>query len=326
MGILCKVTRGDYIESIHVAYAAVVDEKGEVVFAAGDPDYVTCVRSALKPFQAASAVETGAVDSAGFTDEELALMCASHNGENIHVNTAQSMLNKLGFTEADCECGSHPPYHRETESALLASGKKWTALHNNCSGKHIGMLCLAKHFGSNISGYTQRDHPVQEAIFRYLKTLTGLKQIPYAIDGCSAPTPFMSLKHVAVLYQKLAGGYDPVLGKPMKAMTGNPYLVAGDKRFDTIFNEHMSGRAVTKVGGEAIRGLGIKTTDGTSFGIALKVLDGTQRAAPPAAMAVLKKLNLLTEEEQNQLNGFTVQKLYNHRQIHTGKITAEIEP
>lgn len=326
MGILCKVSRGDFIESIHVAYAVVVDENGKLVFASGDPNYVTCARSALKPFQAAATVKSGATEAAGFNEEELALMCASHNGEEVHVNTAKSMLGKLELTVEAYECGIHSPYHEGTRNALLAQGKEWTSLHNNCSGKHAGMLCLAKHLGCDIARYTKREYPTQEHIFNYLQSMTGLKHIPYSIDGCSAPTPFLSLTTMAGLFQKLAAGNDPTLDKLYTAMTNNPYLIAGEKRFDTAFNEVMSGRAVTKVGGEAIRGVGIRTDKGETWGMALKVLDGTQRAAPVAALAVLNHLNLLTKEEQDPLSDFAVQKLFNHRMIHIGNITAEVEP
>ena len=326
MPILCKIYRGDFIESIHVAYAVVVNEKGDVVFASGDPEYITCARSVLKPFQAAATVKSGATKAVGFIEEELALMCASHNGEEIHVKTAKSMLGKLELTVESYECGTHSPYHKGTRDSLLAQGKEWTALHNNCSGKHAGMLCLARHLEGDITGYTRREHPVQEHIFNYLQSITGLKRIPHSIDGCSAPTPFLSLKTVAGLFQKLVSGNDPTLDKLFTAMTNHPYIIAGEKRFDTTFNEVMSGRAVTKVGGEAIRGIGIRTDSEKTWGMALKVLDGTQRAAPVVALAVLNHLNLLHDEEKDQLNSFSVEKLYNHRMIHIGNITAEVEP
>ena len=161
MQIYCKVTRGNHVESQHLIYAVAVNEGGEIVFSTGDPDYQTCIRSSLKPFQAAASVHAGAVKSSGFTDEELALMCASHNGEEIHVKTAKSMMNKLGFSKDHYECGIHAPYDKESKIALLHKKKDYSPFDNNCSGKHAGMLALAKHLGVKPAGYTNRDHPVQ---------------------------------------------------------------------------------------------------------------------------------------------------------------------
>lgn len=325
MGILCKVSRGGYTESIHVAYAVAVDAKGDIIFSSGDSDYITFIRSSLKPFQASAALDAGVTESAGFSQEELALMCSSHNGEEIHVQTAKSMLNKLGLDESAYECGKHPPYDRNTRYQLLKDGKEWSASNNNCSGKHAGMLSLAVKLGVDPAGYTENGHPVQKKIFKKLSDLTKIKDFPTGIDGCSVPAPMLSLKTIAGLFQQLASGYDPSLETLYNAMTSHPYLVAGEKRFDTDFITAMKGRAVTKVGGEAIRGIGVQTENGEAIGIAVKVLDGTQRAAPVATMAVLHHLNLLTEKESDALSGYTVSKLTNHRKIHIGDITAEIQ-
>ena len=199
MPILCRVTRGDLTESIHVVFAVAVDETGTVFYSTGDPYYLTCIRSSLKPFQAAAAVKAGAVDAAGFSDDELAMMCASHNGEDIHVKTVQSMLNKLGLSTADLECGSHFPSDKITRHKMIKEGKLPELIHNNCSGKHAGMLALAKHLDQGIKGYIQKAHPVQKEIFNLVQELTGLKNIPTETDGCSAPTPFMTLETIARL-------------------------------------------------------------------------------------------------------------------------------
>jgi L-asparaginase II len=204
MPIYCKVTRGSHVESQHSIYAVAVNEVGEIIFSTGDPEYQTCIRSSFKPFQAAASVHAGAVKSAGFTDEELALMCASHNGEEIHVKTAKSMMNKLGFSKDYYECGNHAPYDTESKIALLHKKKDYSPFNNNCSGKHAGMLALAKHLGAEPAGYTNRDHPVQNTIFDLLRIYSGQNEIVTAIDGCSAPTPFMSLHSIALLFQKLA--------------------------------------------------------------------------------------------------------------------------
>ncbi len=325
MPILCKVTRGYYIESIHVAYAVVVDGKGKIVFSSGDPKYITCIRSALKPFQSSAAILAGAFEAAGFTNQEIALTCASHNGEEIHVKTATAMLEKLGYTVDNYECGSHMPYDKSSAEQLIRANKQPSPLNNNCSGKHACMLALARHLEVDPKDYTFPDHPVQKTVLKQVERISGLRNLPIGVDGCSLPTPFLPLYAIAVMFQKLAGGDYPELNLPYEAMTSHPYLVAGANRFDTDFIDALQGRAVTKVGGEAIRGVGIRRPDGEIWGLAVKILDGNQRANPVATMAVLEHLNLLTDEEQEQLSKYRITELFNHRKIHIGNISASIE-
>ena len=324
MPILCKIHRGDFIESIHVAYAVVVDEKGEIVYSSGDPHYLTCVRSALKPFQASAAIKEGATKAVSFTPEEIALMCASHNGEDIHVNTAKSMLDKIGYDTSYYECGTHFPYDKESRIKLIQNKENSSALHNNCSGKHAGMLCLAKYLQVDPKGYTDPGHKVQQLIMKQVKRFSELDQFPLAIDGCSAPVPFLPLFNIALMYQKFASGNYDELNTLFDAVTSNPYLIAGKNRFDTDFIEAMDGKAVTKVGGEAVRGLGIRSGNGEVFGIALKVLDGNQRCSPIATMAVLDELDLLTKDQSEKLSSYKKTVLRNHRKIETGIIAVEL--
>ena len=324
MPILCKVHRGDFIESIHVAYAVVVDEKGEIVYSSGDPHYLTCVRSTLKPFQASAAVKEGATQAVKFTPVEIALMCASHNGEDIHVNTAKSMLDKIGYDTSYYECGTHFPYDQESKKKLIQNEENSSALHNNCSGKHAGMLCLAKYLQVEPKGYTDPDHQVQQIIMKQVKRFSELDEFPMVIDGCSAPVPFLPLFNIALMYQKFASGNYDELNTLFDAVTSNPYLIAGKNRFDTDFIETMDGKAVTKVGGEAVRGLGIRSGNGDVFGIALKVLDGNQRCSPIATMAVLDELDLLTKDQSEKLSSHKKILLRNHRKIETGIIALEL--
>ena len=324
MPILCKIHRGDFIESIHVAYAVVVNGEGEIVYSSGDPHYLTCVRSTLKPFQASATVKEGATKVVGFTPAESALMCASHNGEDIHVKTAESMLKKIGYDTSHYECGTHLPYDKESKIKLIQNDEKPSALHNNCSGKHAGMLCLAKHIQEDPKGYTDPDHPVQQLIMKQVKRFSELDEFPLVTDGCSAPVPFLPLFNIALMYQKFASGNYDELNTLFDAVTSNPYLIAGKDRFDTDFIEVMDGEAVTKVGGEGVRGLGIRTAKGEVYGIALKVLDGNQRCNPIAIMAVLEEMDLLTKDQSEKLSSYKNTVLRNHRKIETGIIAVEL--
>ena len=325
MPILCRVTRGELTESIHVAFAVAIDETRQPFYSTGDPQYLTCIRSSLKPFQAAASVKAGAVDAAEFNDDELALMCASHKGEKIHVKTAQSMLTKLGLTVDDYECGSHFPSDTLTRHRMIKEDKEAQPLHNNCSGKHAGMLALAKHLGQGTANYIKKDHPVQRTILEYVQDITGLETIPTEIDGCSAPTPFMTLETIAGMFQTLAAGNEPELKRVFKAMCSCPDLVGGSNHFDTNFIKALTGRGVTKVGGESVRGIALKTQDKGPVGIAIKILDGNFRALPVATMKLLEHLELLTEEELQNLDKFRTKILKNHNQIEIGRIEAHVE-
>ena len=325
MPILCRVTRGELTESIHVAFAVAIDETRQPFYSTGDPQYLTCIRSSLKPFQAAASVKAGAVDAAEFNDDELALMCASHIGEKMHVKTAQSMLTKLGLTVDDYECGSHFPSDTLTRHRMIKEDKEAQPLHNNCSGKHAGMLALAKHLGQGTANYIKKDHPVQRTILEYVQDITGLETIPTEIDGCSAPTPFMTLETIAGLFQSLAAGNEPELKRVFKAMSSCPDLVGGSNHFDTNFIKALTGRGVTKVGGESVRGIALKTQDKGPVGIAIKILDGNFRALPVATMKLLEHLELLTEEELQNLDKFRTKILKNHNQIEIGRIEAHVE-
>jgi len=325
MPILCRVTRGELTESIHVAFAVAIDDTGQPFYSTGDPQYLTCIRSSLKPFQAAASVKAGAVDAAEFNDDELALMCASHKGEKIHVKTAQSMLTKLGLTVDDYECGSHFPSDTLTRHRMIREDKEAQPLHNNCSGKHAGMLALAKHLGQGTANYIKKDHPVQRTILEYVQDVSGLETIPTEIDGCSAPTPFMTLETISGMFQTLAAGNEPELKRVFKAMCSCPDLVGGSNHFDTNFIKALTGRGVTKVGGESVRGIALKTQDKGSVGIAIKILDGNFRALPVATMKLLEHLELLTEEELQNLDKFRTKILKNHNQIEIGRIEAHVE-
>ena len=325
MPILCRVTRGELTESIHVAFAVAIDETRQPFYSTGDPQYLTCIRSSLKPFQAAASVKAGAVDAAEFNDDELALMCASHKGEKMHVKTAQSMLTKLGLTVDDYECGSHFPSDTLTRHRMIREDKEAQPLHNNCSGKHAGMLALAKHLGQGTANYIKKDHPVQRIILEYVQDVSGLETIPTEIDGCSAPTPFMTLETIAGMFQTLAAGNEPELKRVFKAMCSCPDLVGGSNHFDTNFIKALTGRGVTKVGGESVRGIALKTQDKGPVGIAIKILDGNFRALPVATMKLLEHLELLTEEELQNLDKFRTKILKNHNQIEIGRIEAHVE-
>ena len=194
--VLINFTRGNLVESFHRGSLCMVGVNGEQVLALGDVTSPVYPRSAIKVLQALPLVESGAADAFGLTDKELALACASHSGEEVHVETARAMLEKLGLSKSDLACGSQWPKGEQSVGALVASGQQPCALHNNCSGKHSGMLTLAAHLKVSTEGYERVDHPVQQHVRQAIEDMTGEVTATElcGIDGCSLPTWAMPLR------------------------------------------------------------------------------------------------------------------------------------
>src|SRR5437762_3337993 len=202
---LANVYRGEYVESFHSGSIAVVDSAGRLLAFAGDPASVTCIRSAAKPFQAIPLLEYGAIDEYELTGEEIALTCASHGGEPLHVAAAAALLRKGEFDEEDLLCGVHVPYDEKAAAELRASGEPPSVLHNNCSGKHAGMLLATEVMDVPSTRYIDADHPLQVLMRSTLADFAGLQpdEIPIAVDGCGVPAFYLSLYRAAFAYARL---------------------------------------------------------------------------------------------------------------------------
>lgn len=295
--IVVEVTRGDMVESRHHAAVAVVDIAGSVVLRAGDIQHAVYARSAIKPLQALALVESGSADSFAVTEPEIALACASHNGEPRHTATVRAWLDRVGFSEADLECGAHAPRLSAAAAELVRAGKEPSALHNNCSGKHAGFLTLARHTGAPLPGYVRYDHPVQQRVLGILEHMTGLDlgDAPRGIDGCGIPVIAIPLGNIALAMARLAKPDDQpeprqaAAERIRAAMAAEPFLVAGTDRFDTRVIEATGGRALIKTGAE---GVFCAMLPETGLGVALKVADGAQRAAEVAMAHVLIRLGV----------------------------------
>lgn len=326
-------TRGEIVESIHFGAVAVVNSGGTLIAHHGDPHRVTFLRSTAKPFQALPFIARGGAEHFGMTEEEIALICASHSGTDKHVQTLQALQEKVGITEADLMCGSHPPYHTPTRKRLEKQGISPTSNRHNCSGKHTGMIAHAKLIGAPTNTYLNLDHPVQQHILRTLSTMCSLEidHMKVGTDGCSVPTFAMPLYHAAL---GLARFVDPHnlpeeqaqgCQKITQAMTHNPYMVAGPERFDTQLMEIAGGKVLAKSGAEAYQGLGIPPhvlpDADQGLGIALKIADGDRgkRAKAPVVLDVLRQLGILTLEDLEQMAAYGPQKpIINYRNIVVG--------
>lgn len=316
------------MESRHEVHVAVADASGDLVAQAGDPALVTFARSAVKPIQALPLVDDGVAERFGLDDEEMALACASHSGEAAHVAVARRLLGKLGLDEHDLACGAHAPFHRPSARALQEAGTAPGRVHNNCSGKHAGMLALAQAHGWDVAGYEQAAHPVQRRMLSEMARWCDVSEsdIVVGVDGCGVATFAVSLSSLAGAFARLAGA--AVAGEPgprrvLDAMRAHPRLVAGTGRFCTALMEASSGRVVAKVGAEGVYGALVPDA---GLGIALKVADGGRRAAEPALAAVLAVLDLLSPGELAELRTFTEPVLVNTRGEEVGVVRAVMAP
>ncbi len=292
--ILVEATRGAHVESRHAGAAIVLDAEGGVVFSVGDVDRPIYPRSAVKALLALPLVEGGAADRLALTDAEIALACASHAGEAAHVATATSMLRKAGRDLRALECGTHWPRDRAAR-ALAAAGEEPTALHNNCSGKHSGFICLACDRGEDPAGYVRPEHPTMQAVTRALAEMTGatLDEGNRAVDGCSIPTFAIPLRALALAFARFASGRGMAAGRAAAArriraaVAAHPFMVGGTDSFDTQVMTAMGARVFSKGGAE---GVWCAAVPELGLGIALKCDDGAGRAAEIALAAVLQRL------------------------------------
>ena len=316
--VIADVTRGGIVESRHRGAYAVVDASGHVVAAEGGIAAAVYPRSAVKAFQCLPVIESGAADRFGFTDEEIALCCSSHNGEPEHVRVARAMLAKAGNDEALYECGAHWPIHEASKFALVRHGENCACVHNNCSGKHAGMLALSRQLGADPQGYTTPDHPVQRAIADAMGRIcdVDLGQQPMGIDGCSVPTWAMPLKNMALGFARFAAPDFAPGQRILGAVRKHPFMVAGTGDFDTLIMQAVP-RVFVKTGAE---GVYCGCVPHAGLGIALKVDDGASRASEVAMASVLAGLDVWTPEEKAAIDRFRHHELSNWRKIEVGEV------
>jgi L-asparaginase II len=326
--VIAEVTRGGVVESRHTGAYAVVDAAGKIVAAAGDTERAVFPRSAVKAFQCLPMIESGAADRFGFTDEELALACASHAGEAAHVSVAASMLVKVGMSETQYECGAHWPTDFSAQRDLVRHAQEPSAIHNNCSGKHAGMLALARQIEAPAQGYTRLDHPVQRAVARTMSELcdVDIDAQPHGIDGCSVPTWAVPLRNLALGFARFGSGATlsesrkAACRRIVEAVRAHPFMVAGTNRFCTRLMQAVP-RAFIKTGAE---GVFCGAVPHAGLGIALKCDDGATRASESAMAALMASLPVWTEAERKGLTTFGATDLSNWRRIHVGDVHAVI--
>jgi L-asparaginase II len=292
--VLVEATRGPCVESRHRGAVAVVDAQGAVLFAAGDIEQAVFPRSAVKALQALPLIESGAADRWGLTPPEIALACASHRGEPEHVETAESMLRKAGRDAGALECGVHWP-RDGVGLRLAASGAQPSALHNNCSGKHAGFVCLACHRGDDPAGYVRPDHPTMRVVVAALSDMTGtrLDESNRGVDGCSIPSFAIPLRALALAFARFATGEGlaadraAATARIRAAVAENPFMVGGTESFDTALMRIAGPAVFSKAGAEGVFCVALPTV---GLGIAIKCDDGAARASEIGTAAVVARL------------------------------------
>jgi L-asparaginase II len=304
--LLAEVRRGGAVESAHHGAVVAVDPAGRVVALCGDPSLRSFARSSLKPLQALPLVADGAVARFELTRSELAVICGSHSGEAMHLAAVRSVLRKIDLEERALQCAGHWPFHQPTADAMRARGEVPGPIHDNCSGKHAGMLALARRHGWDPETYRRLEHPVQERIREAVTVLVGTPEAVNTprIDGCGVPTYHMTLRQLAAAFARLAAPeslpppWDAAARDVVAAMVAFPEMVAGTDRLDSVVMGVAEGRLAVKGGAEAIVAVAAPRQQ---LGLVLKVEDGAARAVGPVLIEALRQLGLLSEGDTRVL-------------------------
>lgn len=325
--ILAEMTRGNWVENRHRGAICISDSSGATVASVGDVAHDIFPRSAIKSIQALALYQSGAMEKFDLSDEAVALACASHMGEAMHVDGVARALKQIDCGFDDLECGAHSPANRGARKALQETGAKPGAQHNNCSGKHTGMLAVAKALNVPTEGYSTRDHAVQKLVRQSVETVIGadLTTQKCGTDGCSIPTWAAPLNAFAQGFARMATGDDlpeslAVASKAIfDAATKNPYLVRGTDTLDSDLMAAFSGRLMIKIGAEGVF-CGALRDQGLGF--ALKIDDGNMSAAEVTVASMLWSISKPNEKELAALEKYATQKITNWRKLEVGEISA----
>jgi L-asparaginase II len=312
---------------------AVATPEGRLVAVQGDPGVATFLRSAAKPFQCVPLLLAGVAERFRLDAADLALTCGSHGGTPEHVRRAADLLARGGFGVEDLLCGAHPPFDAEAAETLRREGREPTPLHNNCSGKHAGMLLACRALDLPAGTYLDLDHPWQQRILAQVAGFLNLPagEIGLGVDGCGVPSFRAPLAAAARAYAALAdpraAGLGPEVAaaveRIVRAMTGVPEMVAGPGRFTTRLMETTGGRVLAKEGAEGFYSVAVRGP--VALGIAVKIADGGLRCRDGVVLDVLRQLGSLSGAEFEALREFHAPELHNFRGLRVGEIRPEVD-
>ncbi len=296
---LVEQTRGSVVETVHRGAVAVVSADGQMLYSAGNPELKTFLRSSAKPFQLLPTIEAGAIETYDLQADEISVMCASHSGEDYHLQTVRQILSKIGLTESALESGAHLPAHLPSQRFMIQRDQKPTAIHSNCSGKHAGILALCKLKGFPTTGYLNQFHPVQQLIKQTLSEVAEveLSDVDIAVDGCGVPTFALPIWRIGLLFARLAtapvdGTFrQKALAKIRHAMITKPEYMSGTGQFSAEMMRQYPNQIVMKSGAAGVYGLGLGEV---GFGLGLKVETG---AGKPREITILETLRQLSQSK-----------------------------
>lgn len=315
--------RGHHPENLHFGSIAVVDANGTLLASAGDVDYPVFTRSALKPFQAMPLVAHQALGDA-LSDADIALLCASHSGESMHVKGVAALLARAGADETALACGCHTPYFYAATGQTPPPDATYSRLQHNCSGKHAGMLLLARALGAPLSGYLEGDHPVQAEIVRCVSHFSGLAedQLVRGIDGCSAPNFALPLRALAQAFARLTrtdedARYGAAPHRVARAMVRHPELVSGTARKDLVLMQAGQGDWVSKEGADGVRAI---ASFSRGIGIAAKCSDGQMAPLMVALVDALEQLGWTDETSRAALAALLPLPMRNAAGVEVGRM------
>lgn len=321
--ILVEVRRGEVLESFHRGVVCVVDQDDRIVYSLGDVEQVCYPRSALKFFQQIPLLTSGAVEHFGFTEKEVALFCGSHNGEPEHVETARSILSKIGLDESYLQCGPQLPTLREDQHNLIRANQQPGRIHNNCSGKHAGFLAYCVYRNWPLSDYISHSHPLHQEILDVISDFHRYpkEKIRHGVDGCSAPIFSFPVYNQAIAYKNLMhpGSFSGAVQKACRTMVDAivhyPDMIAGSKRYCTDLMRESKGQLIGKTGADGVYSLGIKDP---AYGISIKVDDGKMGPQYNIAQAIVEQLGLLDAESNKKLRHYLHHENVNFGGLVTG--------
>lgn len=322
--------RGGRIDALHYGSVSVADPSGGILYSVNDPHFPTYLRSSIKMIQAIPVVLSGAADRFGFTDAELALCCASHTGASYHLETVQSILARIGLAESNLGCGAHEPENIDERNRLIRVGTPPSQLHNNCSGKHAGMLATCLAMGWPIESYLDIEHPLQQWVLELMAEYSGLgrEKIGVGIDGCSLPAFYMPISGASTILarfmDRMSKG-DVTTARIHNAVVAHPEMINEHGAFDTELIRAMKGRLIAKRGAMGMFVVGIITREYGPLGVSVKLEDGNMTPMPVVMMKVLEALDALSDTELAELERFRATRVTNWRGMDVGDISADFD-
>lgn len=325
MELLLKTTRGNVDDLFTFGSACVVNNKGELINEWGDSKEIAFARSGNKLFQALSVLDLGALEKFDLEEKEIAQMCASHSGEDIHVKTVSKMLEKAGLDESYLKCGPHYPFNEKARKKMMEEGKSPRDIHNNCSGKHAGMLMASLLLDASLDDYYKIDHPNQKRILEIMKDICefDIKNEYISIDGCGVPVHAMPLYNYCLGmakfadYENLEGKNSFYAKKIIDSITKYPEYTSGTDRLDKYIISKYPGKAIVKVGSNGFFG-GMDLEK--KLGFCVKTYDGIEKTRDIALIEVLKKIDIIKKEDYEYFDNLVDRVVRNHRKEEVGRI------